>query len=348
METHILDAAIAALRNQGINAEVTARDVPLHATPRRADAVARIGIDGHVVEYLIEAKRRLTPAMLGATLAQLEQLEAQDNRPQILVTDYITPPLAERLKETKTQFADTAGNAYLRLPGLMIWVTGKRPLEDAVADRAPRAFQPTGIKLLFGLICQPELAAAPYREIAKKTKTALGTINWVMRDLREMGYLNVAKRNRRLNTTKRMLDEWALAYAHTLRPKLLIGRYRAQTFADWQQWQLEKHEALWGGEPAGALLTQHLKPGLLTIYAKQVPGRLVLDHKLTTVVDRNTDGGLVEFRERFWEFDVRTDTPLVVPPALVYADLLATGDARCMETAKLVYAGNLARLFPER
>jgi hypothetical protein len=348
MEPHILDAVIAALRNQGIYAEITERDVPLHAPARRADAVARIGLDGHVVEYLIEAKRRLTPAMLGATLAQLEQIKAQDTRPQILVTDYITPPLAERLKETKTQFADTAGNAYLRLPGLLIWVTGKKPFEDVIADRAPRAFQPTGIKLLFGLMCLPELAAAPYREIAEKTKTALGTINWVMRDLRDMGYLNVARRNRRLNTTKRMLDEWALAYARTLRPKLLIGRYRAQTFADWQQWPLEKHEALWGGEPAGALLTQYLKPGVLTIYAKQVPGRLVLDRKLTTVIDRNTDDGVVEFRERFWEFDVRADIPLVVPPALVYADLLATGDARCIETAKLVYGGNLARLFPER
>jgi hypothetical protein len=347
METQILDAAMAALRNQGLDAELTARDVPLRTPHRRADALARIGIDGRTDEFLIEEKRRLTPAMLGATLAQLEQLKAQDNRPQVLVTDYVTPPLAERLKAENTQFADTAGNAYLRLPGMLVWVTGKKPQKATAADRTPRAFQPTGIKLLFGLICLPELAATPYREIADKTKTALGTINWVMRDLREMGYLAATKRHRRLNATKRMLDEWALAYARTLRPKLLMGRHRAPTFQDWQQWQLEKHEALWGGEPAGALLTQYLRPGVLTIYAKQVPGRMVLDYKLATVLNRQAEDGLVEFRNKFWEFDVPAETPHIVPPALVYADLLATGDARCIETARRVYDGHLARLFPK-
>lgn len=347
METQILDATMTALRNQGLDAEVTARDVPLRATHRRVDALARIGVDGRTVEYLIEAKRRLTPAMLGAALAQLDQLRAHDNRPQVLVTDYVTPPLAERLKTTNTQFADTAGNAYLRLPGMLVWVTGKKPQGIVTGDRTPRAFQPTGIKLLFGLICLPELAAAPYREIADKTGTALGTINWVMRDLREMGYLAAVKGTRRLNATKRMLDEWALAYARTLRPKLLIGRYRAATFQDWQQWQLEKHEALWGGEPAGALLTQYLKPGVLTIYAKQVPGRMVLDHKLATAANRQAGDGLVEFRNKFWKFNVTAKEQHIVPPALVYADLLATGDARCIETARLVYDGNLARLFPE-
>lgn len=349
METQILDAAMAALRKQGLDAQVTARDAQLRTPQGRADAVARIGIDGRNVEYLIETKRRLTPAMLGAAIAQLDLLKTQDNRPQILVTDYVTPPLAEKLRTMNTQFADTAGNAYLRLPGTLIWVTGRKPLEDTAADRVPRAFQPTGIKLLFGLICLPELAAAPYREIADKTKTALGTINWVMRDLREMGYLAVVKRNRRLNATKRMLDEWALAYARTLRPKLLLGRYRAPTFTDWRQWQLEKHEALWGGEPAGALLTQYLKPGILTVYAKQVPARIVIDYKLVTVTERQGTDGIVEFRERFWGFEVPGDTTLgVVPPALVYADLLATGDARCIETARKVYDGYLARLFPER
>jgi hypothetical protein len=168
-----------------------------------------------------------------------------------------------------------------------------------------------------------------------------------MRDLREMGYLAAVKRNRRLNATKRMLDEWALAYARTLRPKMLMGRYRAPTVTDWQQWPLEKHEALWGGEPAGALLTQYLKPGILTIYGKQVPGRMVLDRKLATVLDRRVEDGLVEFRNKFWEFDVPVGIPQVVPPALAYADLLATGDARCIETARLVYDGNLARFFPE-
>lgn len=346
MEANILNAAMTALRDQGLDAEVVAREIRLRTGNARADAVARLGVDGRTAEYVIEVKRPLTPATLGATLAQLEQLRRHDKRPQVLVTDYVTPPLAERLKAMNTQFADTAGNAYLRLPGMLVWVRGKKPQVTDKGGRAPRAFQPTGLKLLFALICKPELAAAPYRELADKTGTALGTINWVMRDLREIGFLVVLKRVRRLIATKRMLDEWALTYARYLRPKLLLARYQALTFQDWPQWQPEKHGAFWGGEPAAALLTQYLRPGVLTFYADQLPGRMILEHKLAKAPNRVIEDHIVEFRNKFWKIDVPPDKPHIVPPALVYADLLATGDDRCIETAGLVYDGYLARLFP--
>jgi hypothetical protein len=165
--------------------------------------------------------------------------------------------------------------------------------------------------------------------------------------LRELRFLTVLKRVRRLHATKRMLDEWALAYARTLRPKLLIARYRAPMLQDWQQWQPEKEGALWGGEPAAAILTQYLRPGILTFYTKKIPGRMILDRKMTVVPNRLTEDPIIEFRNKFWDFDVPPmDKPHIVPPALVYADLLATGDGRCIETARMVYDGYLARLFP--
>jgi hypothetical protein len=57
---------------------------------------------------------------------------------------------------------------------------------------------------------------------------------------------------------------------------------------------------------------------------------------------------LVEARKPFWGKTLRIDgRPDIVPPALIYADLLATGDGRCIETAQMVYEGYLARLFPK-
>ena len=53
----------------------------------------------------------------------------------------------------------------------------------------------------------------------------------------------------------------------------------------------------------------------------------------------------VEVRKRFWNFPGEALHPDLVPPLLVYADLLATGDARCIDTAKLVYDSYVARLF---
>jgi hypothetical protein len=52
--------------------------------------------------------------------------------------------------------------------------------------------------------------------------------------------------------------------------------------------------------------------------------------------------GNVEVLRRFWDF---TDgDPGLVPALLVYAGLLAIGDARCLEAATLLYESILDRL----
>jgi hypothetical protein len=48
-------------------------------------------------------------------------------------------------------------------------------------------------------------------------------------------------------------------------------------------------------------------------------------------------------RERFWEFENNGQDKDLVPPLLVYADLLATTDTRNVETAKLIYDEYLKR-----
>ena len=45
--------------------------------------------------------------------------------------------------------------------------------------------------------------------------------------------------------------------------------------------------------------------------------------------------GPVEVLKRFWNFE--GEDAVVVPLPLVYADLLAIGDARCLETANLLH-----------
>jgi hypothetical protein len=56
---------------------------------------------------------------------------------------------------------------------------------------------------------------------------------------------------------------------------------------------------------------------------------------------------VVEVHRRFWNFPGEPEHDNLVPPLLVYADLLATGDARCIETAKMIYETHVARLFTE-
>ena len=311
----------------------------------KVDAWLRVGNGGQPVDYAIEVKRRLTPATHGAAIMQLQHAAAATGHPTLLITEHLTPPLASMLREQKQQFADAAGNVYLEAPGLLVYVTGRKPPLGAVAPHAGKGHTMTGLKVTFALLCDPELADAPQRSIAAAAGVALGAMPGVMADLQQTGHLLVLAKRRRLNATKRLLDEWALAYARRLRAKTLQATYTVKDFDTWQQWQLDA-PALWGGEPGANLLVQYLKPGVLTIYAEKLLPIFQAQHQMRKVRPMDADGRVLEWRKPFWGTMPAAARPDAVHPVLVYADLLATGDARCIETAQLVYDEHLARLLP--
>lgn len=343
-EATYLDQTVEALRALGLT--VLVQKMPRAARVAGADAWLRVKKDRQGMEYVAEIKRAVTPATLGATMAQLNQLATAAGRPPLLVTAHVTPPVAERLRALDQQFADTAGNAYLTGPGFLIYVAGRKPEEKAAVHRPGRAYTAAGLKVWFALICDADLAAAPHRTIAAAAGVALGAIPPVLADMRQQGYLLVAGKKRRLNATRRLLDDWALAYARTLRPKTLLGTYVAPNFDTWRGWKLDPQQARWGGEPAAQLLVRYLKPGVLTIYADKLPPRLMVEQRLTLAGLLGAEHA-VEVRKPFWGVTLHNDgRPDTVPPALIYADLLATGDGRCIETARMIYDDHLARLFP--
>lgn len=335
-EAELLRTAAQILEGYEIPAEVTEPA----AGQMHADAVMQLTIGGARRTYLVEVKRWLTPATLGHVVTRLRDL----GKNTILVTDYATPQVAEKLKELDVAFVDAVGNAYLRHPPVFVWVVGRKPAVARQRFRAGRAFQPTGIKLIFALLCRPNLINAGFREIAEFAGVAHGTVGWVLGDLREMGYLvetgNKRVRVRRMRNQRQLLTQWAEAYARTLRPQLLMGRYQATDLDWWKKLDATKYKVLLGAEPAAAIATQHLRPGIVTIYAEETPTRLMVDYRL-----RKATEGNVEIRRRFWPFDHEWGQPDLAPPVLIYADLLATSDARCIETAQLLYDRYLARFI---
>jgi hypothetical protein len=338
----LIRPVLTALEELGLR--VVLRTEP-KAANRRADAYLRVIQGQKHVDYVVEVKRAVTPATVGAVLAQVKDL-AEVGRRVLLVTDYLTPPVAEKLHEAKQQFADTAGNAYLDAAGLLVYINGRKPKKTRVATEVGQTLTVNGLKILFALLCDPVLAETPHRAIAAAAGVALGAVPPVLQGLRQTGHLLVVDRRRRLNATKRLLDEWALLYARKLRPKTLQAKYTTPNFDNWRDWKVNLDEARWGGEPAGALLTDYLRPGNLTLYTERLPPRLMVEQRMVHA-ERLTTERLVEVREPFWgpvlNVAGRADT---VPPVLVYADLLATGDGRCMETAQMVYDRYLARLLP--
>jgi hypothetical protein len=298
----------------------------------RADALVRVRYGDQEILYAAEVKREIRPAMLGAVTQQLAHL----GQPALLVTNYVTPPLADALKERGIAFLDAAGNAYLKHLPLLIWVKGQRPQKLITANVTTRTFNPSGLQVIFPLLCHPEWADRPYREIAQMATVAHGTVGWVLAELPKLGFMAEIGGKRRLLQPERLLQQWIEAYARTLRPRLLLGRYHADQLDWYKTLDLGKYGYVLGGEPAAARLTHHLRPGTVTLYGQKVEPRLLLDQRL-----RPDPQGMVEILRRFWKFDY--DDQLLTPLPLIYADLLAIGDARCLETAKLIYGDIIAR-----
>lgn len=321
----LLASALEKLRGYGIAAATETRGVRLGRTT--ADAIVRLGYGGREVQYAVELKLGLRLKALGAVIHQLER----HGEHGLLVADYVTPPMAEELRERKIPFVDAAGNAFLDQPPLFVWVTGEKPRLVAGAARpAGRAFQASGLQVLFALTCNPEWAGLPYRDIAQRADVAHGTVGWLMAELPSLGFIAEFRGKRRLMKRERLLQQWAEFYPRTLRPRLALGRFRAESLDWWHTIDPTRYGAVLGGEPAGGRITGYLRPGTATFYAEKIDPRLVVDLRL-----RPDGGGNVEIYRRFWTFPGRDSA--LVPDPLVYADLMATGDGRCIETAKLIF-----------
>jgi hypothetical protein len=326
LETRVLHTAIAALhRTTGFKARILAREPP--AREGRADALLEIKADDRVYRFVAEVKtvdRFETPAQVKARLAG-------PNLAEMLVAPFLTREVAQRCKELHLAFMDTAGNAYLERPGLLVWVVGQqRPVE--LKRRRFRALNPAGLQVTFALLCRPNLLQTTYREIARAANVALGTVGPAIKDLEGRGFIRFAGRGEgRLIDPQRLLEEWVTHYHTALRAKLNPRRFAGDTDA-LQRADLRNYDAYWGGEVAADKLTAMLKPATFTIYAREQIAGLVAARRL-----RARPGGPIEILDVFWNFLPQPDHHDVVPPPLVYADLLATRDGRNIEAAKVIY-----------
>lgn len=289
--------------------------------------------------FNVECKKHVNTQTLGTIVARLKEMPGQP----ILAADYINTAIAEKLRDMDVQFLDTAGNAYLREPPLYIYVTGNKPKQ--IAEKQPmRLFHPQGLKVLFALICNPKMAARPLREIGKYTGVNHATVRNVLTHLERLGniYEHGAK-ERRLVNIKTLIDQWVMQYPVNLRPKLFIARYKATTAEGWHAIDMKGFKAYWGGEVAADTLTDYLKPATATIYIYDDAFKFVIKNRLV-----EDPQGNIELLKAFWSEELNQPARgAIVPALMIYADLLASGEPRNIETAKIVYEKELAGLIEQ-
>ena len=339
-ETDLLQKAIdACLRVTGLHFTIDQIQTAGSPDEKIGDAILRLHAKGAKQQFFAEVKRGLTNAALGAVVRKLAGLGTN----RLLVTEYVNPNMADRLRRLNVPFIDTAGNVYINYPPFFAYVRGQAQPKLDGRRRTTRAFQPTGLKVLFAFLSRPDLVDANYRDIAKVAGVALGTVGWVVTDLKELGFwFDMGKRGRTLTRKAKLLERWVVAYPEQLRRRLTIGRFTAPDKAWWRDYHLDNFNAFWGGEIAAAKLTHYVRPEFVTLYVRDKLEHLVIRNRLK----RDTRGE-VEILKAFWRPECDWKTGEVAHPLLVYADLLTAGTERNIEAAGLIYEQYLAGLVRE-
>ena len=180
-EYEILKAALETLDlNTGIKATFH------EAEPPNGLADARITLDG--LELLAEVKNNVFRANIGTIINQHKKLENQGGA--LLVGDYINDRLGDLLREAEINYIDTAGNAYLKKKPLFILIKGN-PKPKIVVEPVDQAFTPNGLKVVYALLTQYELAKnGTQRDIADQANVALGAVGIIIKDLAKKNFLN--------------------------------------------------------------------------------------------------------------------------------------------------------------
>lgn len=339
IENEILQYAIEAFKkNVALPVEIE-KEAEVTVQNLKIDRLLRIMVQGTELRFYAEVKTNITKAGIGLILLQKAKFPYQI----LLVTRYVTAQMAEWLKQDNIQFIDTAGNTYINQPPLYIFVKGNKPLDIFCHAPLKRAFRPSGLRVIYAFLCNPGLENKTYRNIAEVADVALGTVSWIIRDLKEMGYLlDMGKRGYKLIKKEDLLNRWVINYPEKLRPKLVLGHFRG-SYDWWKQKTLNPIYAQWGGEVAAAKLMKYLKPQVITIYTTlQQLNPLLIENRL-----KKDPEGDIEILNRFWVPLEMWQHEDMVHPILIYADLMATGNKRNIETARMIYEKYLIRHIRE-
>jgi hypothetical protein len=293
------------------------------------DGEVRLLFNNGEERFTIEVKREIRTHQL----EQIRQLAAR-YKDLLLIADIIFPKIKEELRKMGVGYLDAAGNIFVQTDKNHVWIEGHK-IEKTEATKVNRAFTATGLKAVYLFLIDENMVNQPQRTIANEAGIALGNINYIINGLKEHGFLiEKGRKQFQIINKKQLLERWMEAFEEKLKPTLHIGNFRFTKSNDennWKEITLKPNETYWGGEPAGEIITNYLVPEIFTLFTDETRNNLIKNYRL---VPENT--GNIKVYKKFWKGQA-TFNETVVHPLLAYADLMNTGNSRCMETAKMIY-----------
>lgn len=278
-------------------------------------------------EFICEVKRNITNVNFNSVLDNCLKLKKELEKPIILVAQYIYPELSNKFAENDISVLDSFGNCNIKKVGLCFFIYGKK--NTIQKEKTGRAFQEAGLKLILFFLKNKENINLPYRTISESTGASLGTIKIVIESLIQENFVLVTEKRRFLKNRDKLIQKWVDGYNITIKPKKLITRLSFITKEMRKEWRNMKlpQGMLWSGECAANLLNGYLTPGSFEIYTS-VPVNMLFR---TGFVKPDANGEIAIY-EVFW----KDETENIIPNLIIYADLMGSGNSRCIEAAQLI------------
>lgn len=294
----------------------------------RPDAAIEVKTAGQPFVFWVEVKNELRQMHL----AQIVDTFGRSAENWLLISQYISKNNRAILKKQNINYLDASGNCHIRKGTLFIFINDQQ-VSPQRQPKSNKLWKPAGLRLVFAILLNPDLLNAPYRVIAAQSKLGLGTVGALLQELKKEKYITDYNDIYRIENRDSILHRWTETYHAILRPKLVQGRFRFASNKDREQWRQKKtHHIFWGGEPAGALLTNFLHPEKFTIYSELSTTEVMKQMHL--VPDNN---GEVELLQPFWNTaQIQKEFPNTVPPLLAYTELNASFDSRNRATAERI------------
>ena len=247
----------------------------------------------------------------------------------LLVAERLYPKVKKELRENQVNYLEGNGNVYINKADIFLYVDTNKTVKNQ-KEKGNRAFTKTGLKVVFHFLLNPLLINQTQREIADITNVALGNIPLIINGLLENNFiLKLNKNEYVINNYQELLNKWITEFEQTLKPTIFKQRFRFQNKnQDWRALQLNTEKTVWGGEPAGDIMTNHLRPENFTLYTNETTRDLMINYRLLP-----DDEGNIWVYDKFWTMDFNN----IAPAELVYTDLMINDDKRSKETAKLIF-----------
>lgn len=265
-----------------------------------------------------------------------EKLRPENGERLLAVADRLNARTMTAYRNRGIDYIDLAGNALIQFDNVYVDVQG-RTLETPASTGTRLApvnlFSPRRAQVIFALLVWPKLLSLPIKHTSEVAGVSMGMAFEAIQLLKESGYV-MGENTPRLARKTELIDRWADAYGTGLRNKLILGRYRADNVDAFilntnEQW-------LVSGEAAVGSL---LRPTTLTIYVDELDPKLIFENRWRRDGQPN-----IEVRKKFWKnigqiLHAHNGSNFrgpegKVPPLLIYADLIASGDGRQREAAQ--------------